>query len=149
MAPRPVKAEVDAVVGLLESPAADVVELAKAVIKAVAEARQSREFWTVIAVTGAGHVRAAYGSHDYVSKGEAEKAIKRLPVMEGERYGVCRLYSERHVEKALEAADEPARPTTVPYKHPTPYAADDLVSRRRYQRMNGRQKREETNRRTA
>lgn len=141
MAPRPT--EVRAVVGLLEGPAADVEELAKRVIEAMDEARTDRASFVVV-VAHQGKLVRSYGP--YATQKQAEKALGSLPVIAGEAYGICKQWSHRHAEKALEAADMPVhltRKNTDRGPHPVPYPAEDRKSRKRYERMSNRQRSEE------
>lgn len=139
-------------VGLLESPAADVVALAKQVINAVHDARREREFWGIAVATSGGHLRAFYGNQDWVTKDQAEKALEKgtLPILEGEGYAIVRVYSLAHVDSVIADVDGPVQ-LTLRNKdrgiHPVPYASHDDKSRRRYQRMSKREKYEEYDRR--
>lgn len=140
--------EVRAVRALLEGPADDAEELAERVIEALDEARASRPGFIIVqAYEG----RLAYAYGPYPTQLKAEQAISKglVPIVLGE-YGICKLWSEKHAEKAIAAADEPVQLTTRAKdrgRHPVPYAADDHRSRRRYQRMSKQQKLDEYDRR--
>lgn len=143
---RPRPTEVKAIVALLEGEAEDVEELAVRVIQTLDEARADRPGFIVVKAHQ-GQLTYAYGP--WATRLQAEKGLAKGLAIEGESYGICKLWSPLHAEKAQEAADAPVRLADVPHKHPVPYGPDETAKRRRYQNMTEAQKRQEFERRAS
>lgn len=114
---RPRPTEVRAVAALLQEPAEDAEELAGRIIQALEDLRADRPSWAVVVATGDGHLMYAYGPFATQKQAESAVAKGKVPLIKGQRFGICKLWSERHAEKAVEAADEPVRMPELPPAH--------------------------------
>lgn len=114
---RPRPTEVRAVAALLQEPAEDAEELAGRIIQALEDLRSDRPSWAVVVATGDGRLMYAYGPFGTQKQAETAVAKGKVPLIEGQRFGICKLWPERHAEKAVEAADEPVRMPELPPAH--------------------------------